>query len=121
MEGIRLKKFNGSQENYHIWRRDFNSTMVLKDLGYITTAKKLPTGKDSTETDKINSDNLKVYSYLSLTLDSQSAAQIELTCPGDGFEALKQISDKYEKKSLLHSTNLRIELADIRLEEGGDM
>ena len=121
MEGITLKKFSGSQADYLVWRRQFNATMVLKELGYISSAKKMPVGKDQTEKAKIDSDNLKIYSYLCLTLDQQNAAQIELKCSQDGWAALQQISAKYEQKSILHSVNLRTELGRIRLEEGGDM
>ena len=117
MEGITLKKFSGSQADYLVWRRQFNATMVLKELGYISSAKKLPIGKDQTEKAKIDSDNLKIYSYLCLTLDQQNAAQIELKCSQDGWAALQQISAKYEQKSILHSVNLKTELG----EKGGDM
>ncbi len=77
--------------------------MVLKDLGYIFSIKKLPTEKNQAETIKINSDNLKIYFYLYLFLNQQNAVQIELISSQDGFAVLEHISAKYKKKNLLHS------------------
>ena len=44
MEGIKLKKFSGNQEDYLVWRREFNAAMILKDLEHIISVKKNPQG-----------------------------------------------------------------------------
>ena len=46
MENTKIKKFTGHQEDYQAWRRDLVAALVIKDLGYIAKAAKMPTGND---------------------------------------------------------------------------
>ena len=76
-EQIKIKKFSGKTEDYNDWKGDFIAFMTLKELDTILDTEEVPKeGKDRAEFMKKNS---KLYSYLRLSVDTQTARSIQLS------------------------------------------
>jgi len=132
-EKVTMRKFSGKQEDFRAWKRSFMAAMTIKGLSGILLTDKdpeptEPDNADETakEAHKINllkytEQNVKLFAYLCLTVDDRTAGILESKCNRDGWQAWQVINEIFERKDLLRMANLRIELGNVRLDEGGDM
>src|SRR5689334_15145978 len=77
----------------------FNVLLTIKDLDYVLAEKvekKLETTFDK--------DNAKVYAYILLSMDPQTAIT---RCRGDGRKAWKTLLEMFERKDKLQVASLR--------------
>ena len=113
---IELAKFSGCAEDFGTWKRNFFSMMVIKDLDYVLDFSEKEEKKAS-----YKKDNTKVYAFIQLSVDPQTAITLDTRCRGDGTKAWNTLSEMFERKDRLRIASLRTELENIRLEDGGDI
>ena len=121
MDSLKVRKFSGRLEDYKQWRRELMAVLTLKDLGYLFKTGTLPVGANATKKEEIIEDNEKAYAYIYLSVDPKTALQLDIEAQNNGFDSLKFLDKKYGQTSLLHMANLRTSMANMRLEEGGDI
>src|SRR5690349_4525463 len=113
-EKIEILKFNRQAENFSAWKRNFLAVLTIKDLHYVLEPK----------VDKskglFTRDNAKVYTYITLSMDTQTAIMLDTHCRGDGNTAWKELLGMYKCKDKLQIASLRSELENLQLDEGED-
>ena len=95
-----IKRFTGQHEDYATWKGNFLANITLKDLDMILSDEyKIPKGREALT--KYNRDIVKLYSYICLCVDQQTADIIELESNRNGVKAWRQIQDMYEQQNPL--------------------
>ena len=65
---------------------------------------------------------MELFSYVLLSLDEETSQTIAtLTKDGDGIMAWREVQKLFKKNDPLNISNLREEIQELRLEEGGDV
>ena len=112
---LNITKFTGRAEDFGEWKRNFHSTMVIKDLDYVLD------DKDAKTKANFAKDNGKVFAFIQLSVDPQTSITIDTRAKGDGQAAWGVLLEMFERKDRLRVASLRAELENTRLEEGGDI
>ena len=120
----KIKTFSGKTEEFQGWKSRFTALMGIKDLVYLLKGKKYPptgfSNLKSKEQAKIESDNFKIWSFLSLMVVDDVRNKV-IQHEGNGVVAFWELVDIYEQQDMLYKVNLRIQLTRTRLREDGDM
>jgi hypothetical protein len=108
---VKIKKFSGKPEDYN-WKGDFIALLTLKDLDSIL---------DEDEPEEVEPKkeykrkSAKVYSYLRLCLDPETARSIQIFNERDGVGAWNRIKKIFEREDPLRMAKIRSELNNIKL------
>lgn len=117
---IKIRKFSGRTEDFSAWRREFIAVMVLKKhIGLLK--EKTKANAQKTFQNDFDDLNNEIYSLLIRALDNQNGAWLETKCESDGYTAWKFLLEKYDRRDPIKAASLRIELANIKMEEDGDI
>ena len=115
--------FSGRQEDYLSWKTSFIASMTIKKLGL--WVRDNPPTIPTTDNQKIEAwkeKNMELFSYILLSLDEETSQTIAtLTKHGDSIMAWGKVQKLFEKNDPLNISNLRGEIQELRLEEGGDV
>ncbi|MHB1946432.1 MAG: reverse transcriptase domain-containing protein, partial [Metallibacterium sp.] len=114
---MKITRFSGRAEDYADWKRNFRALMMIKKLGPVLSLN--PTNEKTP--DNWKEMNESVYAHMTLAIDTKTAQILEARARDDGNKAWGILNDLFEKKDKLRAASLRVELANIRLLEGGDM
>src|SRR5258708_33970592 len=110
-ERVNYRKFSGKLEDYALWKADFEAAMLLKGYSYIIEQKKYPAQLSTKEDqDNYKKDNPKLYAYLRLAVDANSANNMHLKVRGDGLKAWFLLKSMYEREDDMKVANIRHKL-----------
>jgi len=117
-----LPKFDGTEGSFNHWRLQFESyvRLVSKDcykLLLAGAAKDFEVGMFEP-----SEDDLRLYSYLYLALDKNSAMLVKSMCCGQesGAAAWHVILSDFASRSVLHHNQIREQLHTMKLRDGDD-
>ena len=115
--------FSGRQEDYLSWKMSFIASMTIKKLGlWVRDNPPIAPTTGDQKIEEWKEKNMELFSYILLSVDEETSQTIAtLTKDGDGIMAWREIQKLFEKNDPLNISNLREEIQELRLEEGGDV